>query len=214
MSFRRFHVYSTNQINWALSLKTLAFLLQIPSPLFIRCTSLDSVSQISIKNPIKNPLSLCFGFFNLSTSLFEAKQHLEARRCSTKMPLGDRAGDKSESRYCGVETEFDDDVPQLLLSNLSSAGFDFVVAPLVCILPFCSHFISIFTAGNDILTISSGEMTFDDCCFFFCVCEYAHFSLRCQEKRYLSVCLQANGDRLLNFHFVVVLHFFFCYYGG
>lgn len=47
------------------------------------------------------------------------------------MPLGDRAGDKSESRYCGVETEFDDDVPQFLLSNLSSAGFDFVVAPLM-----------------------------------------------------------------------------------
>lgn len=58
------------------------------------------------------------------------------------MPLGDRAGDKSESRYCGVETEFDDDVPQLLLSNLSSAGFDFVVAPLVSILPvlFCFYF--------------------------------------------------------------------------
>ncbi|XP_022754394.1 protein arginine N-methyltransferase 1.5 [Durio zibethinus] len=48
------------------------------------------------------------------------------------MPLGERGGwDKSESRYCGVETEFDDDVPRLLSFNLSSGGFDFVVAPLM-----------------------------------------------------------------------------------
>ncbi|XP_027075061.2 protein arginine N-methyltransferase 1.5 [Coffea arabica] len=47
------------------------------------------------------------------------------------MPLGERTGDeKSESRYCGVETEFSDDVPQLLSSNLHG-GFDFVVAPLM-----------------------------------------------------------------------------------
>ncbi|KAK8654641.1 hypothetical protein V6N13_107248 [Hibiscus sabdariffa] len=47
------------------------------------------------------------------------------------MGLGERGGwDKSESRYCGVETEFDDDVPRLLSFNLSSTGFDFVVAPL------------------------------------------------------------------------------------
>ncbi|XWS70630.1 hypothetical protein CRYUN_Cryun03dG0063200 [Craigia yunnanensis] len=48
------------------------------------------------------------------------------------MPLGKRGGwDKSESRYCGVETEFEDDVPRLLSFNLSSGGFDFVVAPLM-----------------------------------------------------------------------------------
>lgn len=47
------------------------------------------------------------------------------------MPLGERAGDKSESRYCGVETEFNDDMPQLLAYNISSGGFDFVVATLV-----------------------------------------------------------------------------------
>ena len=46
------------------------------------------------------------------------------------MPLGERSGDK-ESRYCGVETEFSDDVPQLLAYNLSSSSFDFVLAPLV-----------------------------------------------------------------------------------
>lgn len=47
-----------------------------------------------------------------------------------KMPLGQRAGDKSESRYCGIETEFNDDMPQVLHQNISG-GFDFVVAPLV-----------------------------------------------------------------------------------
>ncbi|KAJ1420140.1 S-adenosyl-L-methionine-dependent methyltransferase [Sesbania bispinosa] len=47
------------------------------------------------------------------------------------MPLGERAGDKSESRYCGVETEFNDDMPQVLAFNLSSGGFDFVIAPLM-----------------------------------------------------------------------------------
>ncbi|MQL94125.1 hypothetical protein Taro_026774 [Colocasia esculenta] len=46
------------------------------------------------------------------------------------MPLGQRAGDKSDSRYCGAETEFDDDMPQVLTHNLSG-GFDFVVAPLL-----------------------------------------------------------------------------------
>ncbi|XP_062164136.1 protein arginine N-methyltransferase 1.5 isoform X1 [Alnus glutinosa] len=46
------------------------------------------------------------------------------------MPLGERAGNK-ESRYCGVETEFNDDVPQLLAYNISSGGFDFAVAPLM-----------------------------------------------------------------------------------
>ena len=53
------------------------------------------------------------------------------------MPLGERSGDK-ESRYCGVETEFNDDMPQLLSHNLASAGFDFVVATLVRII---AHFL-------------------------------------------------------------------------
>lgn len=46
------------------------------------------------------------------------------------MPLGEKQGDKSESRYCGVETEFSNDMPQLLDFNING-GFDFVVAPLV-----------------------------------------------------------------------------------
>ncbi|KMT17602.1 hypothetical protein BVRB_2g035540 [Beta vulgaris subsp. vulgaris] len=45
------------------------------------------------------------------------------------MPLGDRDGDK-ESRYCGVETEFSNNMPQLLDFNIK-AGFDFVLATLV-----------------------------------------------------------------------------------
>ncbi|RRT78523.1 hypothetical protein B296_00026956, partial [Ensete ventricosum] len=49
---------------------------------------------------------------------------------ASKMPLGQRPGDKSESRYCGVETEFHDDMPHLLTESLSG-GFDFIVAPLV-----------------------------------------------------------------------------------
>lgn len=54
------------------------------------------------------------------------------KREETKMALGERGvWDKSESRYCGVETEFDEDVPGLLSSNLNSGAFDFVVAPLV-----------------------------------------------------------------------------------
>ncbi|KAH9759944.1 protein arginine N-methyltransferase 1.5 [Citrus sinensis] len=48
------------------------------------------------------------------------------------MALGERGGwDKSESRYCGVETDFNDDMPHLLSFNLSSGGFDFVVATLM-----------------------------------------------------------------------------------
>ncbi|XP_048436353.1 protein arginine N-methyltransferase 1.5 isoform X3 [Pyrus x bretschneideri] len=47
------------------------------------------------------------------------------------MPLGERAGDKSESRYCGVETEFNDDMPHVLAFNLSHGSFDFVIAPLM-----------------------------------------------------------------------------------
>lgn len=136
--------FSSRHVVWCFVgpvLKTLVFFLLLipPSPrLFIR----PEVSNLStsIKNPIKTPLSL------LSVSLSRSRLQSpfivrreaaveEGRRCSSKMPLGDRAGDKSESRYCGVETEFDDDMPQLLVTNLSSGGFDYVVAPLVSI--FC-----------------------------------------------------------------------------
>ncbi|KAG6783509.1 hypothetical protein POTOM_012958 [Populus tomentosa] len=48
------------------------------------------------------------------------------------MPLGERAGfEKSQSRYRGVETAFNDNMPQLLNFNLSTGAFDFVVAPLM-----------------------------------------------------------------------------------
>ncbi|KAF5202386.1 arginine N-methyltransferase 1.5, partial [Thalictrum thalictroides] len=47
------------------------------------------------------------------------------------MPLGQRmAGDKSDSRYCGVETDFNEDMPRLLDFNIS-AGFDFLLSPLM-----------------------------------------------------------------------------------
>lgn len=46
------------------------------------------------------------------------------------MPLAERAGDKSESRYSGVETDYNDDMPQLLAFNISG-GFDFVLSPLM-----------------------------------------------------------------------------------
>ncbi|GAB4837642.1 Protein arginine N-methyltransferase 5 [Ancistrocladus abbreviatus] len=46
------------------------------------------------------------------------------------MPLGQRTGDESHSRFCGVETQFSDDMPQLLFFNING-GFDFVVAPLM-----------------------------------------------------------------------------------
>eukprot|EP01018_Ginkgo_biloba_P031681 Gb_23660 [translate_table: standard] len=45
------------------------------------------------------------------------------------MPLGQRPGDKSDSRYCGVETAFSGDVANTLTFNLAS-GFDFVLMPL------------------------------------------------------------------------------------
>ncbi|KAJ0080868.1 hypothetical protein Patl1_12300 [Pistacia atlantica] len=55
------------------------------------------------------------------------------------MPLGERGGwDKSESRYCGVETDFDDDMPHLLSYNLSTGGFNFVVATLFSVFLFDS----------------------------------------------------------------------------
>nr|A2X0Q3.2 RecName: Full=Protein arginine N-methyltransferase 5; AltName: Full=Shk1 kinase-binding protein 1 homolog [Oryza sativa Indica Group] len=49
------------------------------------------------------------------------------------MPLGQRAGDKSESRYCGVEVlDFPagEELPAVLSHSLSSS-FDFLLAPLV-----------------------------------------------------------------------------------
>ncbi|KAH7294838.1 hypothetical protein KP509_27G021300 [Ceratopteris richardii] len=46
------------------------------------------------------------------------------------MPLGQRVGDNSESRYCGVEVSFDDDIHTVLADNLAG-GFDFVLAPLI-----------------------------------------------------------------------------------
>lgn len=55
------------------------------------------------------------------------------------MPLGERSGDKSESRYCGVETDFNDDMPHVLHFNLYSGSFDFVVAPLVRLLHLLMH---------------------------------------------------------------------------
>ncbi|RXH91962.1 hypothetical protein DVH24_020985 [Malus domestica] len=47
------------------------------------------------------------------------------------MPLGERAGDKSKSRYCGLEMEFNNDMPHVLAFNLSHGSFDFAIAPLV-----------------------------------------------------------------------------------
>ena len=46
------------------------------------------------------------------------------------MPLGQRAGDNGESRYCGAEVAHSDDVQMSLTANLAG-GFDFIVAPLV-----------------------------------------------------------------------------------
>ncbi|KAL0726587.1 hypothetical protein Bca4012_022680 [Brassica carinata] len=48
------------------------------------------------------------------------------------MPLGERGGwERSESRYCGVETDFSDDVPSLLSFHITTGGFDYVLAPLM-----------------------------------------------------------------------------------
>ncbi|XP_073305444.1 protein arginine N-methyltransferase 1.5-like isoform X2 [Primulina huaijiensis] len=51
------------------------------------------------------------------------------------MPLGDARGSKGDSaRFCGVETVFDDNVPNIFSFNLNG-GFDFLVVPLACLLP-------------------------------------------------------------------------------
>ncbi|KAG6518018.1 hypothetical protein ZIOFF_021419 [Zingiber officinale] len=71
------------------------------------------------------------------------------------MPLGQRPGDKSESRYCGIETEFHDDMPQLLTYSLSG-GFDFVVAPLVD--PSYRPSIRNNNGGATILPVSASDL--------------------------------------------------------
>ncbi|KAF6139671.1 hypothetical protein GIB67_002476 [Kingdonia uniflora] len=43
------------------------------------------------------------------------------------MPLGQKTGD---SRYCGVETQFEDDIAKLLASNINGC-FDFILPPLM-----------------------------------------------------------------------------------
>ncbi|KAL9259330.1 arginine N-methyltransferase 1.5-like protein [Drosera capensis] len=75
-------------------------------------------------NPSINP-----GFSNPNFTPFTFFIRIRSRSLLA-MPLGERAGDKSESRYCGVETEFSDDVPRLLEFNING-GFDFVVSPLM-----------------------------------------------------------------------------------
>ncbi|GBG90503.1 hypothetical protein CBR_g50848 [Chara braunii] len=46
------------------------------------------------------------------------------------MPLGQRSGDNSESRYCGTEVAYNDEIENTLTANLTG-GFDFIVAPLL-----------------------------------------------------------------------------------
>ncbi len=46
-----------------------------------------------------------------------------------EMPLGQRAGDNSEARYCGAEVGWSDDIQNALAFALAGA-FDFIVAPL------------------------------------------------------------------------------------
>ncbi|GMG99206.1 hypothetical protein Nepgr_001046 [Nepenthes gracilis] len=57
------------------------------------------------------------------------------------------AGEKSVSRYCGVETEFSDDMPKLLSLNITG-GFDFVVAHL--------YPCKIWAIGNAVLNSEHG----------------------------------------------------------
>ena len=97
--------------------------------------SFQALIYTNNQKPLPKP-SLTFSFF-LSLSHFLFKNLCLSDSNPKKMPLGERSGDK-ESRYCGVETEFNDDMPQLLSHNLASAGFDFVVATLVRII---AHFL-------------------------------------------------------------------------
>lgn len=49
--------------------------------------------------------------------------------------MGESEGcENTDSKFCGVETDFSDDVPSLLDFNTVHGRFDFVLAPLVCIL--------------------------------------------------------------------------------
>ena len=101
--------------------------------------SFQALIYTTNQKPLPKP-SLTFSFFLsffLSLSHFLFKNLCVSGSNPKKMPLGERSGDK-ESRYCGVETEFNDDMPQLLSHSLSSAGFDFVVATLVRII---AHFL-------------------------------------------------------------------------
>ena len=71
------------------------------------------------------------------------------------MPLGERGGwERSESRYCGVETDFSDDVPSLLSFNISTGGFDYVLAPLVRF----SFFLSFLEISFSVLSLSNGVL--------------------------------------------------------
>ncbi|KAG7567527.1 hypothetical protein ISN45_Aa04g003930 [Arabidopsis thaliana x Arabidopsis arenosa] len=48
------------------------------------------------------------------------------------MPFEEKAGwEDSNSKFCGVETDFSDDVSSLLYFNTDNGRFDFVLAPLV-----------------------------------------------------------------------------------
>lgn len=72
-----------------------------------------------------------------------------------EMPLGERGGwERSESRYCGVETDFSDDVPSLLSFNISTGGFDYVLAPLVRV----SFFLSFREISFSVLSLSNGVL--------------------------------------------------------
>ncbi|CAE6006167.1 unnamed protein product [Arabidopsis arenosa] len=48
------------------------------------------------------------------------------------MPFEEKAGwEDSNSKFCGVETDFSDDVSSLLYFNTDNGRFDFVLAPLM-----------------------------------------------------------------------------------
>ncbi|EFH56835.1 hypothetical protein ARALYDRAFT_343998 [Arabidopsis lyrata subsp. lyrata] len=52
-----------------------------------------------------------------------------------KMPFEEKAGwEDSDSKFCGVETDFSDDVSSLISFNTDNGRFDFVLVPLLCLL--------------------------------------------------------------------------------
>lgn len=71
------------------------------------------------------------------------------------MPLGERGGwERTESRYCGVETDFSNDVTHLLNFNIFTGGFDYILAPLVCFfLPPESHVVVCYFCINSDLKV-------------------------------------------------------------